>query len=291
MRRTFLAFAALSTAIAMPVQAKEPIVLKPYGPWNVDFGEDSCRLQRLFGSAENTHVLVFKQYWPSDQTGLTLAGPALRKFHSDDRTDLSFREGGEQLRVPAFSGTFGDIGDALIFSSVSLSKSVPLVQPPSGSDQPFAQMDVALGKTARFVAVRQGGHELHFETGALDKPFEVLNQCTLDLLGSLGLDPQKHVTMKSEAKWLNRDVLVRRITAEYPSAAAQEGEQAILRMRVIVGADGMVETCQILKATTADNLESPACKIMKRAQFAPAIDAAGQPFRSLYASSIVYRAP
>ena len=287
MRRTLLALAALPAALAMPVQAAEPVVLKPYGPWNVDFGEDSCRLQRLFGSAEDKHVLVFTQYWPSSRAGLTLAGPTLGKFHTRENTAVRYNDSQAPLRAAAFEGDFGDMGRALIFPGVSLTESTTLENRGPGPEKPFTQMDVALGKTVRFVAVQQGAREVRFETGALVETFEVLNQCTLDLLTKMGLDADKHVTMTSEARWLNREALVRRIVADYPAQA--QGEQGIMRMRVIVGADGKVESCRILKATTTQYLESPACQVMQRAQFDPARDAAGAPFRSLYATSITYR--
>lgn len=287
MRRTLLALAALSTALAMPLQAAEPVVLKPYGPWNVDFGEDVCRLQRLFGSAEDKHVLVFTQYWPSARAGLTLAGSALGKFHTVERTSVRYYDGQEPLRAAAFEGNFGDIRQALIFPNVRLAASDTLESRESGSEEPFTQMDVALGSTVRFVAVMQGSREVRFETGALDKAFEVLNNCTLDLLTKMGLDAQKHVTATSDARWLNRQALVRRIAAQYPGAA--RGEQGIMRMRVIVGVDGKVEECRILKATATQFLESPACEVMQRAQFEPARDAAGEPFRSLFATTITYR--
>jgi TonB family protein len=287
MRRTLLALAALSTALAMPVQAAEPVVLKPYSPWNVDFGEDSCRLQRLFGSAEDKHVLVFTQYWPSSRAGLTLAGRALGKFRTRENTAVRYNDSQAPLRAAAFEGDFGDIGRALIFPGVSLTEPTTLENSEPGPEKPFTQMDVALGKAVRFVAVQQGAREVRFETGALDQTFAVLNQCTLDLLTKMGLDADKHVTMTSEARWLNREALVRRIVAEYPAQA--QGEQGIMRMRVIVGADGKVESCRILKATTTQYLESPACAVMQRAQFDPARDAAGAPFRSLYATSITYR--
>ncbi|WP_066532036.1 TonB family protein [Erythrobacter sp. CCH5-A1] len=286
MGRALLALAALSTALAMPLQAAEPVVLKPLGPWNVDFGDDACRLQRLFGSAEDKHVLVFTQYWPSERAGLTLAGSALGKLRTVDRTSLRYNDAQEPLRAPAFEGNFGDIGQALIFPNVSLTASALENREP-GSDGPFTQMDVALGRTVRFVAVTQGSREVRYETGALDKAFEVLNKCTLDLLTKMGLDAQKHVTATSEARWINREALVRRITAQYPGAA--RGEQGIMRMRVIVGVDGKVEECRILKATATQFLESPACEVMQRAQFEPARDAAGEPFRSLFATTITYR--
>jgi TonB family protein len=284
MRRALLALTALSAAI--PAHA-EPVVLKPNGAWNVDFGEDVCRLQRLFGSAEDKHVLVFTQYWPSKRAGLTLAGSALGKFRTLERTSVRYNDEQEPLRAAALEGSFGDLGQALIFPGVSFNEPTSLEDRESGSEKPFTPMDVALGKTVRFVAVQQGAREVRFETGALDKAFEVLNQCTLDLLTKMGLDADKHVTMTTKARWLNQQTLTRRIAAQYPGEA--RGEQGVMRMRVIVGADGKVENCRILKATITQYLESPACEVMQRAQFEPARDAAGEPFRSLYATSITYR--
>ncbi len=289
MRRTLLALAAVATTLTAAPLGAEPRVLKPYGPWNVDFGDDLCRLQRLFGSADDKQVLVFQQYWPSDRAGLTLAGSAFAKFRSLARTDVRFYEEQEPLRATPFTGTFGDIGEALIFPNIRLDQPEPLETREVISDKPFEQMDLELGKKARFVEVRQGGQKVRFETGALNAPFEVLNQCTLQLLRVIGLNADKHLTMQSEARWLNRDALVRRIVADYPNQAQANGEQGIMRMRVIINTDGGVENCRILKATITERLESPACKVMEHAQFAPALDAEGKPFRSLYATTITYK--
>ncbi len=84
-------------------------------------------------------------------------------------------------------------------------------------------------------------------------------------------------------------VVVRRIQDAYPSRARNRGEQGLVRMRVIVSPEGTVENCTIIKATEADNLESPACRAMLGAQFSPALDAAGQPMRSYYVTRITYQ--
>lgn len=291
MRRTIFVLTALATALTSAPLAAEPRVLKPFGPWNVDYGEDSCRMQRLFGTAEDKYQLVMQQYWPSDRAGLTLAGSAFKKFRSLERTDVKFYEEQEPLRATAFTGTFGDIGDAVIFPSIGLDQPTPLESKESISDKPFNQMDLAQGKKVRFIELRQGSRVVRFDTGQLDVAFKVLNDCTIDLLTSFGVDAQKHVTMRSEPRWLNRAALVRKIVAVYPSAASAQGEQGIMRMRVIVREDGTVESCTILKATTTRNLESPACDVMKRAEFTPALDAEGNPFRALYATSITYMMP
>ncbi|MFM7350187.1 MAG: energy transducer TonB [Erythrobacter sp.] len=290
MRHAVFALAALATTLAATPAGAEPVMLKPLGPWNVDFGEDSCRLQRLFGTDADKHVLMFQQYWPDSRAGLTLAGPLFGTFRSDDRTELSFFDGQAPIRTTAFSGNLGDYGDALIFSTVSFTEPGPRANRlDDPAESAFRAMDLDFGKQARFVAVKQGGREVRFATGAMNAAFEVLNQCTLEQVRALGVDVEKYKSMRSRPRWLNQAALTRRIIASYPSDARAQGEQGIMRMQVIVDAQGKVESCRILKATTTQRLESPACDVMQRAEFAPALDAEGKPFRALYATSITYR--
>jgi len=290
MRAAVLAFAALSTAFVSSPTLAEPVVLKPNGPWRVDFGEDVCRLIRLFGDGEEEHYLAFQQYSPSSDAGMTAAGPAYKKFRSLERTQVRFFESQEPLRATPFTGSVEDFGTGVIFSSLSLDEGAPV---PNVVDEPqqggIAQLDVALGQKARFVELRQGARVVRLDTGPMGEAFKVLNQCTLDLLRDWGLDAERHTTAQNMPRWTNQAAIVRKIIANYPSAGMAKGEQAIMRMRVIVSAGGTVESCTILKATNTTALESPACELMQRATFEPARDANGEPFRSIYASSITYR--
>lgn len=291
MRRACLAVLVAASLATQPAWAAEPVVLKSGGPWNVDFAAESCRLARVFGEGENKHYLAFTQYWPGEATGLTIAGPVFKRFRSLAGTDLRFFETQEPMRTTPFRGDVEGFGDAVIYSSITIDKGR---EGSSSRDQTllrgWPQLDEALGKQARFVELRQGSRIVRLETGSLDAAFKVMNQCTMDLLREWGLDPERHRTAQSSPRWLNQDALVPRIQADYPAAALSQGEQGIMRMRLIVSEQGTVESCTILKATQTDGLESPACKVMQRAQFEPARDAAGQPFRSLYATSIIYRA-
>jgi TonB family protein len=290
MGRTALVLAAVPALLAAPAQG-EPVVLKPDSAWNVDFGEDKCRLTRTFGGAENRHLLAFQQFWPDKAAGLTVAGPAFDKFRSLQRTDVRFFEMQEPLRTRPFAGTVEQYGRGVIYSSIRLtageSADTNAVDEPKAGG--VAQLDAAEGDRVQFVALKQAGREVRLETGPLGDAFKVLNQCTLDLLRDWGLDPERHLTATSMPRWINQAALTRKIVADYPSAAYSQGEQAIMRMRVIVGTDGSVESCTILKATETERLESPACRVMQGARFEPARDAAGQPFRSLYVTSITYR--
>lgn len=290
MRRTILAFTALTAALVSPPAQAETIVLKPSSPWNVDFGVDKCRLVRTFGVGKDQHLLTFQQYWPGDQAGLTVAGPAFKRFRSLTRTDVTFFADQQPLRTTPFTGTVEGFGTGVIFSAIKIDSGEPetnVVDEPSQSGIP--QMDVAMGQQVQFLALRQGGREVRLDTGPLGDAFKVLNQCTLDLLRDWGLDPERHLTAQSLPRWINQEALTRKIIANYPKGALAQGEQAIMRMRVVMSAEGTVESCTILKATNTTRLESPACEAMQRARFEPARDAAGQPFRSLYVTSITYR--
>lgn len=292
MRRTVLALVALSTALVSSPALAEPIVLKASSPWRVDFGEDACRLIRVFGEGREEHYLAFQQYSPSSEAGMTVAGPSFKKFESLGRTQVRFFDAQEPLRARPFTGSVEDFGTGVIFSSLSLAEGAPV---PNVFDEPqqggIEQLDVALGQKARFVELRQGPRVVRLDTGPMGEAFKVLNQCTLDLLNDWGLDAERHQTAQIMPRWTNATPLVRKIIATYPRAGLSKGEQAIMRMRVIVSAEGAVESCTILKATNTTVLESPACEVMQRATFEPARDAEGQPFRSFYATSITYQIP
>jgi len=289
MRHAALALACL--ALAAPLAAAEaPVELAPSSKWNVDFATDKCQLIRTFGEGENQHFLRFQQYSPGRSAGLTVAGPAFKRFRSRAATDLRFFEGQPPHRTKPFTGTVEGFGDGVIFSAVTIDQGMP--ERPAKDDAPETSvplLDQALGKQVQFVELRQGGRTVRFKTGPLNAAFDVLNKCSLDLLRDWGLDPDKHLTALSGPRWINQDVIVRRIQSDYPSEAAREGEQAILRMRVIVSEQGQVESCTLIDATVTKELESPACRMMKSATFEPARDAAGVPFKSYFATSITYR--
>lgn len=288
MRRILTPLACLAMLAAAPARA-EPVVIQPSSPWNVDFGDDKCRLARFFGEGEYRHLLSFEMYWPDVGAGMMVAGPAMKPFASLRQTDLQFYAAQAPRETEPFGGRAGEYGDALIYSSVRLTESGSPQESYEDVETSLPGLDTAFGEKAGFVRLKQGRAEIRLETGPMGKAFELLNQCTLGLVESWGLDPEKHRTLTRMARWTNSRALVRRIQESYPIAALSTGEQGILRMRVIVSETGTVESCTLLKATVTRNLDSPACKFMQRATFEPALDAEGKPMRSYFVTSITYR--
>ncbi|NCP14844.1 MAG: TonB family protein [Sphingomonadales bacterium] len=290
MRRTILALSALATTLtAMPAQA-EVVEIAPSSPWNIDFGETKCRLARIFGEGDAQHILFFEQYFPSKYAGLTLAGPSYSRFGNRKSTDLAFNAAQESRKTQPFTGKVEGFGDGVIYSAVNVAEGYESNDDDGAApDLRLPQLDKEAAREVEFVAVKQRGDDVRLMTGPLDQAFAAMDTCALDLIGTWGLDVEQHRTATRMPLWTNREGIVRRIVAAYPRDAQNFGEQGIMRMRVIVNPDGAVEDCVILKATSADRLESPACRAMANAKFDPALDAAGQPMRSYHAESIVYQ--
>lgn len=292
MRPVILALAALSTALtATPAQAKV-VEIAPSSPWNVDFGATRCRLARFFGEGDARHLLFFEQYWPGEYLGMTVAGPSFARYGSRKPTELRFLAMQEPHKTEPFTGTGGKYGQAVIYSMVNVAAGItPRDADDSANPAPtgLPELDKDAARKVEFVSLRQRGDEIRLMSGPLDEAFGVLDQCARDLVADWGLDVEQHRTMTRRPQWTNRDAVARRIVSSYPREALQRGEQGIMRMRVIVSTQGTVEDCAIIKATTTERLDSPACKAMLNARFEPALDAAGQPMRSYFAESIVYQ--
>ncbi|MEL6528879.1 MAG: energy transducer TonB [Pseudomonadota bacterium] len=266
-----------------------PTVLEPSTSWNVDFAPTKCRLSRLFGSGDDQHLLFIEQSRPSDTFGLTVAGAEFERFRGRYRTHLQFF--GEQTphRTEPFKGNVGEFGEAMIYSSISLKSGDEAGAPDETGLAALPQLDPAFANQVEFVELKQGKRSVRLETGPLGEAFKVLNQCTQDMIREWGLDVEKHLTATKLPTWTNQSAVVRRIQATYPRQALRQGEQGIMRLRVTVDETGKVSDCVINNATIQDDLESPACREMRKAKFEPALDADRQPFKSYYANTITYR--
>lgn len=130
-RRFFLAAALPVAALALSNPASAgTVAVAPSTQWNVNFGEESCRLGRLFGEGEERHALFLEQFYPAVSVSLTAAGPGFRRFRSRARTRLRFSEAEEGRVDNPFTGEVEGVGDAVIYSYLRLDG-----QPSAEADQ------------------------------------------------------------------------------------------------------------------------------------------------------------
>lgn len=246
------------------------------------------RLARAFGKGDDRHLFFFEQYWPDSDAGMTVSGPAFKRFHRRRDVKIAFIADQEEAETKPFTGNVEGVGPALIWNEVSLKHPSAAEKEPQQSEQ-LPQISEQFAANANSLTIRQGGRSVVLKTGPMKGALDALNQCSQGLLKEWGLDPEKHLTATQKPKWQNQHSITRRIQDNYPSAALLRREQGIMRMRAIIDETGAVSECVIVNATTAERLESPACKSMKEAKFTPALDAQGKPFKSYYATSVTYQ--
>ena len=66
---------ALLSAAPMLAAASQPLTLQPSSQWVVEYGDDSCRLIRMFGEGPDQTKLVFESIAPGDMTMLVAGKP------------------------------------------------------------------------------------------------------------------------------------------------------------------------------------------------------------------------
>jgi len=70
---------------------------------------------------------------------------------------------------------------------------------------------------------------------------------------------------------------------DYPTWAADEGQQGSVGFELLVGPDGKVERCTVLVSTGHPELDSYTCDLLKkRASFAATVNAQGKPAYGVY---------
>lgn len=78
-------------------------------------------------------------------------------------------------------------------------------------------------------------------------------------------------------------------SADYPSALRTKGVSGIVRFRLDVDAAGKPSNCTVLAAFSDVAFKKVTCdKLMRKAQFQPAKDAAGTAVPSYWVSSVVW---
>lgn len=295
MRRNLIVWAATmpiisAIAVATPASARSAeIVLEPSTLWNVDYGDEKCRLARLFGEGEDKTILFMEQWGPDERFGFSVAGPAFNRFRSRSKTEIKFFDQRVAFETEPFTGDVEGFGRAVIHANFSLGNGNEFSREIGEVQYGLPQIETEIAKQAKYVAFKQGNRTVKLETGPLHEAFTVLNQCSHQRLVDWGLDLDKHLTIKQMPLWRNEKKIAGQIASIYPTRALREGESAIFRMRVLVNEDGSISDCKIYESTITEALQSPACDKMKGAEFDPALDAEGRPVKSFYQTTIIYR--
>ncbi|MEO1968966.1 MAG: energy transducer TonB [Sphingomonadaceae bacterium] len=282
-----------------------PIVLQPSSPWDINYGKNSCRLSRIFGSGEDSTAFYLEKYDIGSMFTVLMAGKTLKHFARPDSI-IRFSNGGGALELTA--GQFGSYGPSVVAidgtlnpdelthnkheKTYSTSGDAQYTSTGEGEAADRWSLTPAQMQSITWIEISHGKNSLRLNTGPIDKPIAALDKCVDDLVSSWGLNPSELRTITHQAipdveaiKSIASD-----IQQHYPSTAIALGSQATISVRLIIDTSGHVSDCQITNVTEAKDFDDYACKAFEKSgKFEPARDKNGNPIKSSFTTNVVYR--
>lgn len=281
---------ALISSGGAPLRAEdEPVVLQPSTNWHLDYGEERCRLVRLFGPEDDQTVFWIEQTGPSASFSWLIAGGIVDHLGTKrsltaafgDFAPFDFNTSGEPVSRQSLE--LGKYGDALQGRGYER----PKEEMAPTSVPPLLNLDA--GARIDHVDFYRKGRSARLNTGQLKAAFDAMNACSANLYEHWGLKAGELDQIAQGARPLNMERVARRIQQHYPLTAERRGENATIELKMLIGVDGKVEKCIFIKKTKAENFDDKACQIMMSdAQFEPASDAQGNPVRDFYSATVHY---
>jgi hypothetical protein len=297
----FVVWLACAAVAPLLMAAVQPVRLQPSSRWVVDYAENSCRLARTFGDGDHRVILNFESEVP-DQVDMFVMGKPL---------------GSDSVEVP---GTFLPVqgkpmmghtaqsadGPVVLWSHVQLlpedlveklkkkaeeGRSKPGVRPPpldlaEEAGLKAQRQAFAASATELEVGTRRS-RPVILETGSLGAAFKAFDECTRTSLRDWGVDPDIENKIVRPA-W-SPNVLKWFSSNDYPPSMALQGQESVVKVRLLVDATGKVTKCTSLSHFKEPSFKDVVCaKFMKRAHFEPAELADGTKVPSFYTNHIIF---
>jgi hypothetical protein len=283
MRQVFPFVLAMLALVAVPnVAFAAETVLKPNSPWSVDLNDKTCTLRRVFGTTEDPFILRFERFAPGNAFQTVIASKQFRQVDQRSFATITYGGGAPIYLTGRFMpGTSNNSLPTLFLPSDSLLPNDKKTKDIDESEAVTTDVEVAVTS----VSMRFSDRRIRLETGSLGKALAALRQCTDDLVRHWGLDPTEQATLQRRATPLSNPANWAK-PGDYPSKALNIGQQAIVSFRLVIDKQGMPTACEIQRAYADAAFQKLTCELlMSRARFEPAINAAGQPTASYFATT------
>lgn len=265
---------AFSTAVALAAQAAintAPASLRPITPWNVDYADRLCILQRFYGTRDAPVTLGFKPGLFSDiiRVIIVTKGSATNTVRGVAR--VSF-DGGAEFDARFAEGFIEGRGVRALVMDVNTSELAPL-------------------NRAKQIRVKAGKVDLSFALFAVPVAMKALDACQKDLLVKWGMDAKIVASIASFPTQRNGIASIFS-TNDYPMSAVRNGEQGTAGVKFWVSKEGKARDCEVVESSGSKVLDQQSCSIIvQRSHFEPARTAAGEPVESIAYQRIRWELP
>jgi hypothetical protein len=286
---------------AVPTAAKEPVRLAPVSPWNLHYGENSCRLGRTFGDKDKPTTLVLERASPGSPMSLLVFGDGVQARQNERNASAYF----SSLEVEGFKE--GTVLETVEKKRAILWMYVDFLAGPRKpekdrrqSERPTRDLAKESAESAELAAnaagitevkiVEPGGRTLILETGKLGKVHTMMQDCAREQLQAWGIDPAIEDRIVRPA-WSRAGVARLFSSNDYPRDAVRAGEQATIQARLNIGSDGRVTKCTSLTLYKAPDFAKVVCDRLQKARYEPAELADGTKVPSYNMATIKFLMP
>ena len=270
-------FALVALVSASPASADFKD-LPPRSDWTVDYADESCALQRDFGAGDEVVHLEFRQFAPDTPMQVLVASPTLGvrrvafipRIHFSSDAQPHVPQG--YLRVSYPGGVRGVMfidtlraGDDRMRYHVE--QSLWPAEDRAGRERAITW--IAVEDTFR--------DDVRLATGNLHAPMEALRTCLDELLTHWGIDAVAHRSLLRPVRPLAMEAWSQDVREVYPREKLGARQNARLRIRLEVSADGRAVNCHMQHMLGEEGFEQTACNVLiANARFEPALDADGR---------------
>ena len=284
-----LAFALVSASPSLAADSDQPLVLEPSSNWNLDYGEEDCRLGRSFGEGEDKVILIFAKYAPGTDMEIMLTG---RGLSADRARDFSYRFDPQQeveVDRPLFGDTPDD-GTIWQFSGGLLAaEDFDADDGLETEKQKTKSLEEDIAKKVESFTVQIGRKTpITLRTGKLSGAIAAMDVCLDNLVTSWGYDTADLATIATWPKpkgsitsWFNY--------RDYPGEALRKDLSGAVRFRLAIDATGSLTDCVIQSSYSDPSFPEKVCsEFLRKAKFEPARNAAGEGVASYWNNTVVF---
>ena len=278
-----LLFAPLANA------ASAPETYRLSSPWNVDYAQDSCALKGSFDKDGSKIAFELRQFSQFDTFNVTVASSKFPgslsnvkvRFVPDTKPHLVF-----QMAPLRFSD--GRVGLTWIDSFL------PLPLQPQTTSERISRRDANERVTTAIELSGSLKPSVLIATGPMSAPMGAVRKCIDDMVTKWGFDAAAQRGLSKSVKPIDQGNWAQVLQDNYPRnmLAKNKGainKGAIVRFRLMVGADGRTSSCHTAIPSQEPVFENAACDVMMRvSRFEPALDASGKPIASYFVTRAVF---
>ena len=189
--------------------------------------------------------------------------------------------------VTGLVGTFTPHGEpALVGTNFPLTPPPPPSPEPEQTRKPISQPDKPTVPDLAIDLTKQADRvEVTPETDRVDvTPTPSATYTPYDPPKTPGFKPKPATPRSAPARWVTTD--------DYPSRDLREGNEGVTGFRAVVGTNGRIGACEIVRSSGHPGLDAATCRaVIARARFEPATDETGAKVVGTYGNSVRWQIP